>query len=71
MKQNMGTTDRVARLVLASLFAVLWFQHIVTGTFGIIVLVLGCVFLLTSVIGTCPLYNLFGISTCTREKTTQ
>jgi len=68
MKQNMGATDRLVRVVLALLFAVLWFQHIVTGALGIIVLSLGCIFIITGVIGNCPLYSLFGINTCARKK---
>jgi len=68
MKQNMGAADRLVRLVLAIVFAVLWFQNIVTGIAGIVVLTAGCIFLLTSVVGACPLYNLFGISTCSRKK---
>jgi len=68
MKQNMGAADRLVRLVLAIVFAVLWFQNIVTGVTGIIVLTAGCIFILTSVVSACPLYNLFGISTCARKK---
>jgi Protein of unknown function (DUF2892) len=68
MKQNMGTADRLVRLILAIVFAVLWFQNIVTGIAGIVVLTLGCIFMLTSVIGTCPLYSLFDINTGSRKK---
>ena len=69
MKQNMGTFDRLARVIIALVLAVLWFQHVVTGTLGIIFLTVSCIFLLTSIIGTCPLYSLFGINTCSRKKT--
>lgn len=68
MKQNMGNTDRIIRILLAVVFAVLYFTNTVTGTFGIVLLVLGAVFLLTSLIGFCPLYPLVGINTCPAKK---
>jgi hypothetical protein len=68
MKKNMGNTDRIIRLILAVVFAVLYFTNTVTGTFGIILLVLGVVFVLTSLISFCPLYTLIGLNTCTAKK---
>ena len=68
MKKNMGSADRIIRLLLAAVFAVLYFTNTVTGTFGIILLVLGAVFVLTSLISFCPLYPIFGISTCPSKK---
>ena len=67
MKKNMGSADRVIRIVLAAVFAGLYFTGTVTGTVGIILLVLGAVFLLTSVVSFCPLYLPFGISTCAKK----
>jgi hypothetical protein len=64
MKNNMGTADKVIRILLAALFSYLYFTKTVAGTAGTVLLVLGGVFLLTSVISFCPLYTLFGISTC-------
>ncbi len=68
MKKNMGTTDRIIRLLLAALFTYLYFGGIVTGTWGLVLLVLGGVFVLTSLAGFCPLYAPFGISTCAVKK---
>lgn len=68
MKKNMGNADRWIRLIVAAIFAMLWFQNIVTGTAGIILFVLAGVFGLTSVVGSCPLYSLFGINSCARKK---
>jgi hypothetical protein len=62
MKKNMGTADRVIRLLLAALFAYLYFGGIVTGTIGLILVIVGGVFVLTSLIGFCPLYTIFGIN---------
>ena len=67
MKKNMGTADRIIRVVLAAVFAYLYFGGVVTGTLGIVLLVLGGVFVLTSLISFCPLYTLVGLSTCPRK----
>ncbi|MBN2551064.1 MAG: DUF2892 domain-containing protein [Anaerolineales bacterium] len=63
MKQNMGTIDRVIRVILAAVFAYLYFGGIVTGALGIILLVLAVVFLVTSLVAVCPLYMPFKFST--------
>lgn len=64
MKQNMGSTDKTIRLILAALFAVLFFTNVVTGVFGYVLLALGAVFALTSLVGFCPLYAIVGLNTC-------
>jgi hypothetical protein len=68
MKANMGTTDRIIRLLLAAVLATLFFTETVSGTMGIVLLVLAIVFTLTSFVSFCPLYAPFGISTCTTKK---
>ncbi len=60
----MGGADRIIRVILAIVFGILYFTQTVTGTLGIILLVLGAVFLATSFISFCPLYTIFGIKTC-------
>ena len=63
MNRNMSNLDRIIRFVLAAVLAYLYFGGIVTGTFGIILLMVGVIFLLTSLVGFCPLYALFKLST--------
>ncbi|MDX1416755.1 MAG: DUF2892 domain-containing protein [Candidatus Promineifilaceae bacterium] len=63
MKRNMSNIDRIIRVVLAALFAYLYFGGIVTGVLGIILVILAGVFLLTSIVAFCPLYLPFKIST--------
>ena len=63
MKRNMSNIDRIARVVLAAVFAYLYFGGIVTGTLGIVLVVLGGVFLLTAVVAFCPIYSIFKLST--------
>ena len=64
MKKNMGSTDRIVRIIAAVIMAILYFSGTVTGTLGIVLLVVAGVFLLTSFVSFCPLYAPFGISTC-------
>lgn len=64
MKKNMGTADKVIRLIIAAVVAYLYFAGIITGTLGIVLVVLAAVFVLTSLISFCPLYAPFGIKTC-------
>jgi len=68
MKKNMGSMDRVIRLLMAVVFGVLYFTNTVTGTFGYVLLALGGVFVLTSVVSFCPLYSLVGFNTCAVKK---
>ena len=68
MKKNLGNTDRIIRLLLAGIFALLWFQNIVTGTWAIVLLVLAGVFVVTSLVSFCPLYAILGKNTCEVKK---
>ena len=68
MKKNMGNADRIIRLIIAAVFAYLYFGGVVTGTLGIVLAVLGGVFVLTSLISFCPLYTLVGLNTCPAKK---
>ncbi len=63
MTQNIGTTDKIVRIGLAALIAILYFTDKISGTTAIILGVLAIVFVLTSFIGFCPLYAPFGFST--------
>ncbi len=62
MKKNVGTIDKVIRILVALVLAGLYLANVVTGTLGIILLVVAVVFVLTSFIGFCPLYLPFGIN---------
>ncbi len=68
MKQNMGMLDRTIRVIIAAVIAALYYGHIISGTIGIVLLVIAGVFVLTSMVSFCPLYRLFGTSTCAVKK---
>lgn len=59
----MSNLDRLIRVVVAAVFAYLYFSGVVTGALGVTLLVVAIVFLLTSVVSFCPLYALFKIKT--------
>lgn len=61
--KNMGTLDRVIRTLLAVVVGVLYFMDVISGTLAIVLGILAIVFLLTSLVSTCPLYMPFGLST--------
>lgn len=67
MKKNMGTADKIIRLVVVAIIAILYFSGQLTGTAAIILGIVAVAFLLTSLIGWCPTYVPFGISTCKKE----
>ena len=64
----MGNIDRIVRILVAIAIAVLVFTNVLSGTLGIVLLVLAGVFVLTSLISFCPLYTLVGINTCPKDK---
>ncbi len=68
MKKNMGTTDKVIRVLVAVIILVLYFTHVVSGTLAVILLILAGVFIVTSLLGICPLYLPFGLSTRKKEE---
>jgi uncharacterized membrane protein len=67
MTKNVGTIDRVIRVVLAIVLGYLYFSGTVTGALGIILLIIGIILLFTGLIGFCALYKPLGISTCKKE----
>jgi len=68
MQKNMGTSDRIIRVIIAAIVAFLYFNGTISGITGTILLVLAVVFVLTSLVSFCPLYAPFGIRTCAAKK---
>ena len=63
MPKNTGTVDRVVRLVLAALVAVLYFTGVISGVLAIVLGLLAAILVATSLLGFCPLYLPFKFST--------
>lgn len=68
MKKNMGSTDRLLRLIAAAAVVVLFLTNVITGTLAYVLLALAAVFVLTSAVGFCPLYAPFGFDTCPHKR---
>ena len=67
MKKNMGTVDKVIRILFAVVVVILYFTNVISGTPAIILLALSAIFVVTSILGVCPLYMPLGISTKKKE----
>ena len=67
--KNMGSADRILRVVVALIVVILFFTKVITGTLAIVLLIVAGVFLLTSLVSTCPLYLPFGIKTSKKKGT--
>ena len=52
----MGPADKIIRFIIAAVIGVLYFMNIVSGTLGIVLLVLAGIFVLTSLVSFRPLY---------------
>lgn len=68
MKANIGPSDKLVRLALAVLLIVLFYKEIVTGTLGIVLLVVALLLTVTSLINFCPLYKIFKIDTLKKKE---
>lgn len=65
MKQNVGNIDKIIRIVAAIALFSLYF--VLDGNTKFVALI-GLIPLLTALIGTCPLYSIFGMKTCPMKK---
>ena len=63
MLKNMGSEDRIVRLIIAAIIITLYFTNIIGGTIGIVLLIIAVIFAITSFISFCPLYWPFGLKT--------
>lgn len=63
MKKNMSSTDRIGRLIFAVLVVLLWQMSIISGGLATVLLVVAAIFTVTSMMGFCPIYTIFGMNT--------
>jgi hypothetical protein len=69
MKKNMGTIDKVIRILVAVVVVILYFTHVISGTLGIILLIIAGIFVLTTLINFCPIWGILGINTLKKHET--
>jgi hypothetical protein len=67
MKKNVGTIDKVIRILIAVVVVVLYFTHVITGVLAIILLVLSAILVVTSFLSFCPIWLALGLSTRKKE----
>jgi len=67
MKKNMGSIDKVIRILVAVVVVVLWLTNVISGTLAIILLAFSAIFIVTSFLSFCPLYLPLGLSTRKKE----
>ncbi len=67
MKKNMGSADRIIRLIIAAFVVTLYFTGVIEGTLGLVLIAFAAIMVLTSLIGSCPLYLPFGLSTLRKK----
>ena len=68
MKKNMGQTDKLIRVFIAFIIAVLYYTQVINGTLALVLLALATILVVTSFINFCPLYTIFGLNTCKVKK---
>jgi uncharacterized membrane protein len=64
MKKNMGSTDQIIRVLIAVIIGILYFMDVITGTLGIVLMIVASIFVATSLVSSCPLYSILGMRTC-------
>ncbi|AWV98889.1 YgaP family membrane protein [Arcticibacterium luteifluviistationis] len=62
MTKNMGNTDKMVRIGVALVIALLYWQNIISGTLALVLIAVSVIFLLTSTASFCPIYKVLGIS---------
>ncbi len=63
----MGSSDRIIRVIIAAIIIALYYTGVISGTLGIVLILLSVVFVLTSLVSVCPLYLPFGLSTLRKK----
>ena len=67
MKKNVGNIDKVIRVVIAIIAGALYFTGTLTGILGYVALAVGVIMLATAAMSRCPLFSIFGLSSCPFE----
>ena len=63
MKKNMGSVDRIIRVIIAAIMVSLYFTGTISGVWGLVLIAFSAILVLTSLVSFCPLYLPFGLST--------
>jgi hypothetical protein len=66
MKKNVGTIDKVIRIVFAIAVITLFLTNVISGVPGIVLLAVSAILVITSILGVCPLYSVLGLNSAER-----
>jgi len=64
MKKNMGSTDKIIRVIIAAVIGLIYYLDYISGTIAYVLMAVAIILLVTSLVNFCPLYRLLGTSTC-------
>jgi hypothetical protein len=67
MKKNVGTIDKVIRILIAVVVVVLYFTNVISGTLAIVLLAFSAIMVVTSLVSVCPIWLVLGLSTKKKE----
>ena len=68
MKKNMGSTDKLLRILAAVVIVGLYFLNYISGSTALVLLIIAGIFIFTSFISFCPLYFPFKLSTIKKKE---
>jgi len=64
MVRNESNTDRILRAIVGAALLIAWIAGWLSGALAVVLGIVGLVLMATANVGFCPLYRVFGISTC-------
>ena len=64
MKKNVGSIDKIVRIVIAIVAIWAAYTHQVASPWDYVLYAVAGIMVVTSLLGTCPLFSVFGINTC-------
>lgn len=68
MTKNMGSADKLVRVLIAAVIGILYYLDKITGTLAYVLMAVAIILLITSLVNFCPLYKLIGVNTCKLKK---
>lgn len=68
MKKNVGSIDKVVRLIIAVIAVYVVYKGIVASPWDYVLYAVAGIMVITSLMGSCPLFSIFGINTCKVKK---
>jgi len=67
MKKNMGSADRIIRILIAIVAFYFAYKGAVASPWNYVLYAVAAIMVLTSLVSSCPLYSIFGMSTAEKQ----